>query len=68
MKEIILKVDGMMCEGCQSRIQNILKEIDGVTDVIADYKSKKVTIKANENVSISIIENSIEDLGYSIIK
>ena len=26
MKEIELKVEGMTCEGCEKRIQNILKE------------------------------------------
>ena len=30
MKEIILNVEGMACEGCENRIQNSLKNIEGI--------------------------------------
>lgn len=30
MKEIIINVEGMACEGCENRIQNAVNNIDGV--------------------------------------
>lgn len=29
MKEIVLKVEGMMCSRCENRVKNSLKNIDG---------------------------------------
>ena len=30
MKEINLKVEGMMCTGCENRIQNAVKNMNGI--------------------------------------
>ena len=30
MKEIVLKVNGMMCGGCENRVKNVVQNIDGV--------------------------------------
>ena len=35
MKETIIKVKGMVCNGCENRVQNALKTIDGIEEVIA---------------------------------
>lgn len=68
MKEIILNVKGMMCEGCENRVQNVLGNIDGVERVNADYKTGKVSISLNKEVEQSIFEKAIDDIGYEVIK
>ena len=37
MKEINLKVEGMMCTGCENRIQNAVKNMNGIKSVKADH-------------------------------
>ena len=37
MKETIINVKGMVCNGCENRVKNALKTIDGVEDVEANY-------------------------------
>ena len=68
MKEIILSVNGMMCEGCQNRIKNVIKNIEGVEDVIADYTIGEVKIKLNKDIQKEIFEEAIEDIGYEVVK
>ena len=68
MKEIVLKVNGMMCEGCENRVKNSLKTIDGVEEVIAEHNTGKVIVKANNEVSKELIIQTIEDIGYDVIK
>ena len=34
MKDILLHVEGMECTGCENRIQNALKDRDGVKEVV----------------------------------
>ncbi len=67
MKEIILKVEGMSCGGCENRVQNAVKTIEGVEEVVADHVNCTVTVKAN-NVDEAVIKEKIEDLGYDVVE
>lgn len=67
MKEIELKVDGMTCQGCERRIKNVLKDIDGVEDVKASHKDKNVKIFLSKEVSADDLKNAIEDLDFEVI-
>ena len=67
MKEIIINVEGMMCGGCEKRIQNALKTIEGVTEVIANHTENIVKVVANENVSENILKSKIEDIGFKVV-
>ena len=66
MKEIILKVQQIACEGCENRIQNALKNMEGIENVVASHKEGTVTIVANE-IDIDKIKERIEDLGFTVL-
>ena len=68
MKEIKLKITGMMCEGCENRVKNSLKTIEGVEEVEANHTSGEVVVKANDNVTEEMVEEKIIDIGYEIVK
>lgn len=68
MKEYEINVKGMMCEGCENRIKNGLKLIEGIKEVEADHTTGKVNIKAEDNIEIEEIEEKIDDIGYEVIK
>ena len=66
--EILLKVNGMMCEGCENRVQNILKDIDGVDNVVANHSDGSVRVSTNGNVDKNVLIEAIEDIGYEVEK
>ena len=66
MKELKFKVEGMMCGGCENRVQNALKTIDGVENVKADHVTGNVTVTLNKEIDSSIIKAKIEDIGYEV--
>ena len=66
MKEMIIKVSGMVCGGCENRVKNAVKSIEGVEDVTADHTSGVVTIKANEDVLEEKVKERIEDIGSAV--
>ncbi len=68
MKEINLKVNGMVCNGCENRVKNALKNIEGVENVIANHESGMVTVTLKEEIDANIIIKTIGNLGYEIIK
>ena len=66
MDELVIKVEGMMCNGCENRVQNALSTIDGVEKVVANHKNGTVTITLNKPVDANCIKEKIEDIGYEI--
>lgn len=67
MKEIVLKVNGMMCGGCENRVKNAVGNIEGVENVTADHTTGNVTVVVNDNVSEDVIKEVLEDVGYEVI-
>lgn len=65
-KELIIKVEGMVCNGCENRVQNVVKQIEGVEKVFANHKNGTVTIILNKEIKQEIIKERIEDIGFKV--
>ena len=57
-----LKVNGMMCHGCEKRVENALTEL-GLKNVKADHDKSTVTFE-NNGTPLEEIKNRINDLGF----
>lgn len=68
MKELKLKVEGMVCEGCENRVKSAISLMDGVENVDANHNTGIVTVNAKEDLDIAKIKEKIEDLGYDVIE
>ena len=66
MKEIKLKINGMMCEGCENRVKSAVSLIEGVENVDANHNTGMVTVTTKEDLDISKIKEKIIDIGYEI--
>jgi len=66
MKETSMKVEGMVCEGCENRVQNALKTIEGVETVVANHIKGTVIVTAKEEVSESVLKEKVEDIGFTV--
>ena len=58
MKETNLIVNGMVCGGCENRVKNAIKNIEGVEKVTADHNTGKVIVisdKAKKDIFQIII-------------
>ena len=58
----------MVCNGCENRVKNALKNIEGVENVIVNHESGMVTVTLKEEIDVNIVIKTIENLGYEIIK
>lgn len=63
MKKVILKIDGMHCEGCSSRLEKSLNVQDGIIKASVDLENKLAVIEY-ENIDVEKIEEYIEDTGF----
>lgn len=68
--KIEIKISGMSCTGCENRVENVLKNIENVESVNANYNTGIVEIETNniKDLDINMIKETLEDLGYDILE
>ena len=65
MKEINLKIEGMHCAGCSTRLERILNNLEGVEEAKVSLEEKQATIKFDETkTNIKNIKEAIADAGF----
>ncbi len=68
--KIEIRISGMSCTGCENRVENVLKNVENVESVNANYNTGIVEIGTNniKNLDIDMIKETLEDLGYDILE
>lgn len=68
--KIEIRISGMSCTGCENIVENVLKNIENVESVNANYNTGIVEIETNDikNLDIDVIKEALEDLGYDILE
>ena len=68
--KIEIRISGMSCTGCENRVENVLKNIENVESVNANYNTGIVEIGTNniKDLDIDMIKEILEDLGYDILE
>lgn len=65
MKEINLKIEGMHCAGCSTRLERVLNNLEGVEEAKVSLEEKQATIKFDETkTNIENIKEAISDAGF----
>ncbi len=65
MKETNLKIEGMHCAGCSTRLEKVLNNLEGVETAKVSLEEKKAKIKYDETkINIENIKETIEDAGF----
>ena len=63
----IFRVEGMHCEHCKNRVEEVVNDIGGVAAKV-DLRKNELTVSYAENVDDEIIISRIERAGYTVIK
>jgi sulfite exporter TauE/SafE/copper chaperone CopZ len=64
---VVLSVEGMTCTGCETRIENALRRMDGLIDVSASYARSSVDVTWDAGrTGLEDIIKTIEKADYSV--
>lgn len=64
----IFTVDGMACQGCESRIENTLNNLEGVW-AKANAFTKEVTVLMKNKVDEKTLKKTVNTIGvYTVMK
>lgn len=65
-KKKIINVEGMTCEHCVKKIENALEGLADVIKVKVDLGKKCVVITYENTLDELLLQNKIEELGYTV--
>ncbi|WP_411170419.1 heavy metal translocating P-type ATPase [Clostridium sp. MB05] len=69
MKEEKVKISGMTCTACASRVERVMNKLEGVDSASVNFATETLSIKYdNEKLNSSDIEKAVEKAGYSVEK
>jgi copper chaperone len=67
LKYEVVGEEKIHCGGCESRITNALKRLEGVRDVAASSADQRVTVTVDKSrVSPEQLEQRLAQLGYDV--
>ena len=66
--KVILQVEGMHCEGCVTRIKNVIENIKGLQDISINLEKKEVVLEVKNEKVLEQIKEKIENLGFKVEK
>ena len=66
---VLLKIGGMSCAACASRIERGLTKLQGVEKAVVNLATEKAAVTYDRSqLSLGEIVHKIEDLGFQVIK
>ncbi|MBA2913969.1 heavy-metal-associated domain-containing protein [Limosilactobacillus frumenti] len=67
MEKVMMKLGGLTCPSCLTKIQKSVEMTDGTADVKVLFNAGKVKFNLDSLVtSPDVVQNNIEKLGYTV--
>lgn len=64
MAKRTLRIEGMMCERCSSKVNDALMKVPGVTDASADHNKGKAVVLCDDSVKDEDLCMAVIDAGF----
>ena len=62
-----MKIEGMMCEHCQARVQKTLEALDGVQSAAVSHKEGTAVVTLSAPVDAQTLRKAVEEQGYHVV-
>lgn len=61
--DLTITVEGMHCGGCEQTVEDALREVEGVTDAMADREAEQAAISGRADLEALVA--AVEQAGYT---
>lgn len=68
MNKETIKISGMTCAACAKRIEKVVGKLDGVSSASVNFATENLSVEFDERSSLSKITETIEKIGYGVVK
>jgi copper chaperone CopZ len=59
-------VTRMTCAHCARSVTEEISEIDGVTGVVADHPTGRITVTSDQELGTDTVRGAVEEAGYQL--
>lgn len=66
MSEQTYTVTGMTCDHCVRSVTEEIGGIDGVTGVVVDLPTGRVTVRGSRDIDVADLRGAVEEAGYEL--
>lgn len=67
MEKVMMKLDGLACPSCLTKIQKSVENVDGTKDVKVLFNAGKVKFSLDPTLtSTETVKENIEKMGYAV--
>lgn len=63
--DLVVKVEGMMCENCKKHVTSAIKNVENVENVNVNLKTKEAKIYG-KNIDLEKVKQAVEEAGYHL--
>ncbi len=67
MKQVSYPVKGMTCAACVSRVEKVLKKVEGIKEVSVNLANEKAYITIDDNTDIKTASSLLQEYGYQLV-
>lgn len=61
-----ISIEGMNCGHCAKRVEDALKQINGINAVKVNLEGKNAEVTLKADVSNDVLKSTVEDIGYEV--
>ena len=63
----VMTIEGMMCNHCTGRVQQVLSELEGVRAVEMSLEDKTATVTLSADVAEQVLVDTVTSAGYRVV-
>ena len=64
--EVIIRVEGMMCEHCEKRVKDTLEVFDEIESAEPDFTNGTVKLAVKSQIDLKKLKKAISSAGYKM--
>ena len=64
--EITMKIEGMQCGHCSSRVKGALEKVEGVASAEVSHETGKAEVTLSAAVADEVLTKAVTDAGYQV--
>lgn len=64
--EVVLKISGMTCGGCEKKVQAALEACAGVTGAKVSHKEGQAVVTGSDEVNVEELTKAVEKAGFKV--
>lgn len=62
-----IKIEGMSCGHCVKRVENALKDLEGVVQVAVNLEENKAVVELSQDIPDAVLREAVDDAGYDVV-